>query len=515
VSSIARFTRNISWSYVEMGVAAAIYFLLTPFIVEKLGAIGFGVWTLIHAIVYFLGFLDLGFYNAMVKYIAEFGEQRRWRRVNALLGVNLTALTLAGLMAFLCSLVIAGLAPWFFDLPDASLTEFRWAIVLFGINLLLTFPLSVFSATYAGFQRFDLLSIVRTIINLCRALAIALSLAYGYGLMALVVVYICASLVQASILWLLLSRFAPGVSLAWRRLRGYNYRRIRSYSKWTSLDEVLVEGSAELERLLIAIFLAVALVTPYTLICTVAAVVLFAVEPITKIFFPLSSAYGARNDKAQLRGVLLRGTKLLMSISLPLAVVVAVLGEDFIHFWIGEEHIALPAGVMQLVVANFAVTAAVMTAGTILLAMARVRQVFWMTVSEVLLSLSLMLFLVPAAGLAGFAASLLIANIVLGAFWMLPFLCRQLEQPVLPFFGYAIIRPALAVSPGLLLMLAVQGATESASLITVLIKGAVVGLACLVLLWLFGLKRDEREQLLALVQQLWQRWRPYTENGNS
>lgn len=515
MSSLAAFTRNISWSYVEIGVAAAVYFLLTPFIVEKLGVVGFGLWTLINAVVYFLAFLDLGFYNAMVKYIAEFGEKDQWRRINALLGINLTALTLAGGVALIGSFLIAGVAPWVFDLPPQQEGEFQLAIILLGINLLIAFPLSVISATYAGFQRFDLLSVVQIGVSLCSALAIVVSLSYGYGLIALVLVQICATLIQAGMLWSMLHRVAPRVRFGWRRLRGYTYRKVRRYSKWTSFDEVLVEGSAELEKLLIALLLTVALITPYTLICTVAAIVLLAIEPITDIFFPLSSAYGARDDKAQLRDVLLRGTKLVMSISLPLAVVVAVLGEDFIYFWIGDEHIELPPGVMQLVVANFAVTAAVVTSGTILLALAHVREVFWMTVSEVTLSVALMLFLVPAAGLAGFAASLLIANILLAAFWMLPFLCRQLDQSVLSFFGYSIGRPLLALSPALLLMVGVQEAMASDSLLAVLIKGAVVGLVCLVLLWLLALSRAERRQLLAVAQQLWLRWRHGVESGNS
>src|SRR6266496_5963465 len=65
-----RFVLNILWSW--MGVAAGLFtgLLLSPYMIHKLGAEGYGVWAISFSLVEYCGFLDLGFRSAIVKYVA-------------------------------------------------------------------------------------------------------------------------------------------------------------------------------------------------------------------------------------------------------------------------------------------------------------------------------------------------------------------------------------------------------------------------------------------------------------
>src|SRR2546426_10038293 len=81
MSNLRALTRNISWNYVQAGVSVVVYFLVTPVVVGHLGEVGFGIWVLLRAILFYLRFLDFGFHNALVKYVAEYGERRDWRAV--------------------------------------------------------------------------------------------------------------------------------------------------------------------------------------------------------------------------------------------------------------------------------------------------------------------------------------------------------------------------------------------------------------------------------------------------
>src|SRR3970040_70655 len=94
-------TRNISWNYLEAGVGLGVYFFLTPIVVDALGAVGFGMWVLLNAILFYLKFLDLGFYNALVKYVAECSERRDWPTVNGLIATTMGVLLIAGVVALL------------------------------------------------------------------------------------------------------------------------------------------------------------------------------------------------------------------------------------------------------------------------------------------------------------------------------------------------------------------------------------------------------------------------------
>jgi O-antigen/teichoic acid export membrane protein len=508
VSIVAVLLRNISWNYLQAGVSGIVYLLLTPLIVAQLGTIGFGLWVLLNAILFYLKFLDLGFYNSLVKYVAEYAARKDWVIMNGLIAVTGGALTIAGLCALAGSCLVAWwLVPSVFNVPPEQVGELQLATLLIGANLLIAFPTSALNAVLEGRQRFDVLSAISIPITLAAALATVLVLRAGQGVLGLVWITIGATGLNALACWVTLRRLYPEIrpglgSLSRKDVAQY-WRHIRGYSTWTSLNEILAEGSSQLEKLLIPILLSVALLTPYALIVTVCAAVFLLIEPITDAFFPLSSAYDAATDRSRLSLLLSRGTKLVVGVSLPLAVGIGYYGRDFILLWIGTADLEIPAGVLPLVVASFAVTAFILTGTTILLAMARVREVFWMGISELALAIALVVLTVPRLGLLGLAGSLLIANVLITFAWIVPHVCRLLDQSVRGFLATSILRPALAIVPMALLMVALEGVHPAVSLWRMVLNCALSGALYLVSFWVLSLTSAERAAVYASASAVW------------
>lgn len=501
--SLKALLTSISWNYVQAGVSLVIFFLLTPFVVEHLGSVGYGIWVLLNAILFYLRFLDLGFYNALVKYVAEYSERQAWSTVNGLVATTVSALSVAGVVAVAVSGLVAWLlVPSVFEVPPERISELQVATVLIGVDLLIAFPTSALDAIFEGRQRFDVLSGVNIAVSILAAGATVAGLLAGYGIVMLVWIEIGATVASAVISFWLLRRLFPDLRVAFGPLRGPSLQQIRGYSTWTSLNEALVEGGAQLEKVLIPMLLSVALLTPYSLICSVAAAIFLAVEPITDVFFPLSSAYDASDDKQRLRHLLMRGTKLVMAISLPLAVGIIAYGEDFILLWIGEEHIDLPPDVMSLVVLSFATTAFVLTSTTILLAMGRVREVFSMTIVELVLAVVLILLSVPRFELVGLAGSLLFANVAITFFWVVPYVCRLLGQPVGVFLGQSLLRPLFAVVPMAIFIFWLDQHLDNDALWALLIPAGLASGVYVVAFCVLSLTPPERDLCFSSIRTL-------------
>jgi O-antigen/teichoic acid export membrane protein len=472
--------RNISWNYLEAGVGLVVYFFLTPIVVAQLGSVGFGMWVLLNAILFYLKFLDLGFYSALVKYVAEYSERRDWATVNGLIGITVAVLAAAGLVALAASGFVAWLlVPYAFNVPPESVAELQLATLLIGVDLLLAFPAAALSAVLEGRQRFDVLSGIGIPLRIVGAFATVLVLNAGHGVTALVAIEIAATIVDAVVCWIVLRRLFPEIRLSFavleRKQRKRNLAYIRGYSTWTSLNEILAEGGAELEKLLIPILLSISLLTPYSLIVTVCAAIFLVIEPITDTFFPLSSAYDAGNDKARLRDLLMRGTQLAVGVSLPLAVAITFYGADFILLWIGADHVDVPEGVLPLVVAHFGVTAFILTGTTILLAMARVKEVFFMGITELALAVVLVLLTVPRAGLVGLAGSLLAANVVVTVAWIVPYVCRLLDEGIVRFLRGGLGRPILAAAPMALVLVGLERVLPADTLLGIVLNVGAAG----------------------------------------
>ncbi len=493
MSSPTALSRSISWNYLQAGTSLVVYFLLTPVIVGHLGDVGFGIWVLLNTLLFYLRFLDFGLHNALVKYVAEYAQRRDWKTVNGLVGTSMSLLSLAGVAALILSGAIAWLVvPPAFHVPVERIAELQLATVLLGVDLLIAFPASVLGATLEGRQRFDLLSGVSMGTTIaCGVLTVA-GLQLGYGILGLVAIEIARTLLTAIGLGFGLRRFSPEVRVALGSPWGPHLRTLRGYSTWTSLNELLAEGGAQVEKLLVPVMLSVSLLTPYSLICSVSAVIFLAVEPITDTFFPLSSAYHAGADLERLRRLLLRGTKFVVAISLPLAVAVVAYGTEFIRLWIGEDHVTIPTGVAPLVVVSFAVTAFILTATTILLALARVRQVFWMGICELALAVTLVLLAVPKLGLRGLAGSLMSANILITFLWIVPYVCRLLSQSVPDFLLQSLLRPLAAAVPMGLVIVWLEQYVLGGSLWLLSLKLALAGSVYLIAFYSLSLTTEER-----------------------
>src|SRR5436190_15988304 len=67
-----RFLVNMAWTSSGVLINLASGFLLTRYLIRKLGHDGYGLWTLLFVLVEYYYLFDLGFRAATVKYVAHY-----------------------------------------------------------------------------------------------------------------------------------------------------------------------------------------------------------------------------------------------------------------------------------------------------------------------------------------------------------------------------------------------------------------------------------------------------------
>ena len=78
-----RLSVNAIANLVRYGVYLGVSFLLTPFLVKKLGAQNYGLWVLVLSMLGYGGLLELGIQTAVVKLVAQLrapGKERELHR---------------------------------------------------------------------------------------------------------------------------------------------------------------------------------------------------------------------------------------------------------------------------------------------------------------------------------------------------------------------------------------------------------------------------------------------------
>jgi peptidoglycan biosynthesis protein MviN/MurJ (putative lipid II flippase) len=168
------------------------------------------------------------------------------------------------------------------------------------------------------------------------------------------------------------------------------------------------------------------------------------------------------------------------------------------EIWVPEAAEEMPNGLMAAVVADYFTSMYLWTATVILVAIGRTRLVVVLTLAEIILGVGLMLVLAPRYGLIGIALASFIANVLIGFFLQVPIAARAARVTLRELLGNAIGRVALAAIPAILAALAIQHTFVEMSLLMLIGAVACVVLVYAVGLWLFGVRRDERQMYLTL-----------------
>ncbi|HSG64282.1 MAG TPA: oligosaccharide flippase family protein, partial [Gammaproteobacteria bacterium] len=401
--------------YLAVAVHGLVIIVLTPFVVRELGTSLYAAWVIVQTIGYYLGFLDLGIADAQVQRHAVLSARNRSSELRALHGTVLVLFLGAGAAAVVLAAVISVLpSADLFDIPADSHGAYAWALRLFGLAVLFSFVEAAANGIFEGQQRYDLMNAVDIGVAILGALAIFVVLSLGYGLLGLAIVTVADGALGAAIKWATVRRAFPATSWPTLGFDGDTWRAIRGFSLWNSLNDIVTEGTAQLDKLLIPILLASVLLTPYSLIVMVAALVFVVAEPITEPIFPLAARQHGKGDTVSLGVVLARSSKLVNAVTLPTTIVLLCFGMTILDLWIGTEYTNVDPRVLWFTVMSFFLSTYFWSSLAVLMGAGLVKRIFWTSVLEVAIVLALILVLVPVLGLAGLALAGLIGNALIG-----------------------------------------------------------------------------------------------------
>lgn len=494
--------RNVTSGYADTLVSGALFLLLTPLMVDRLGAAAYALWVLGQTVTLYLAFLDLGFGNAQVRFHALFVARGRTQRLRDTIATSCAAMLVAGTLAALIGISVAVTLPtnWF-HIEANRVAEFRLVMGLLAIQTLVAFASSAIENIYEGASRFDLRNLRSIGLRVATAATQAIALLNGAGLVQVVAIELGATAVGLAVDLFVTSRLVP---LWWRgatQLRGSLWRRLRNFALWTSLDEVLTEGGAHLDHLVIVVAFPLVLLTPYSICTSVAGLLLVAVRPVAETLFPIASALHGSARRADLPQLLLMASKGSIAIAAPIALFLGLFGQRLLELWVPDIAPEVPSGLMTVVVLDYLTSMYLWPATLILLAIGRTRLAVGLTAAELITGVVLMIVLAPFLGLLGIALASLIANVSLGLFVQLPFTARAIGVEVSSFFTSTLPRVSVALVPSLVSAVLLRSFVESGGWVALIAAGVLFGALYGVCLLLFGTRRSERDLYLRLMRQ--------------
>jgi O-antigen/teichoic acid export membrane protein len=494
--------RSITSNWIMLAVNIGVAFFLAPYVVKHLGGVYYGIWALANQFIGYLYLLDFGVRESVIRYTAKYVARSQPRRLNQVLSTAiLLYLPIAGATVLVTLLVSWGIADWF-HIPPENAREARIAIIFMGLTIAQTFIFNVFTGILQGLNRFDIGNRVGLVSVVVRTVAIVFLLGQGYKLAALAAVYFALAVAGGLVCAIFAIRLLRAEGIAFhfhipvrRRMRALA-GKIFGYGFFVLVNNLAQKIIFASDAIIIGSFLGVAKIAPYAIAGTLIDNLRSLMVSTAQVFSPLSSGLFAQRRLDELRALLIRGGKLSVVITLPIAITFACLGDVFVQLWMGDEfrqtagQILLVLGLTQIISAPHYVVSSVMYG------MSQHNTLGYLRIGEAALNLAISLALVRKMGVLGVAIGMAVSHLALAAVMLPMLITSRLKMRLRDYWIGIYGRTSIAVAPFVAGVLLVR---EFVPLHNLLQFFACIGALCVVYLagvWIVALSREERAELL-------------------
>jgi O-antigen/teichoic acid export membrane protein len=435
-----RFRRNVISNYANTGTKAVLALVMTPVLVNGLGTEAFGVWTLVGSFTFYLKLLDFGFGHTALKAVAEYEARGDRSGMREAISTMFWILVLPGLVALLLGAAIAVLFPELFGVTGELSTESQILILIVTFELAISIPSDTFGGALLGLERFDLVNLTVIVVAIAQAVAWAIVLVAGGGLVELGIVTFTISTIGPLSRYLLLRRLIPGTNISLERFDRGLVKPFAAQSLWFSVTYVGEIVRTRVDVLVVGLVVSVSGAGIYGVAQKLTTAVIELIEPVTRVFFPHLASLAVGEQRRLLQDSLLTGTRITLGIAAPVCLTLAVLAPQTLDAWVGEgfDQAAL---VIVYLCSAIAMSTVFRTGLWMVQGAGHVAWPAILIIAEALLNLGLSIWLGAQLGLDGVALGTLIATAV-ATIVAVPLMCRQFGITTTRFL-YSLLRAHL------------------------------------------------------------------------
>jgi len=403
-----KIARNTIYNIAGQIFVMALVFILTPYIVGKLGLIRYGIWGIVSALMGYFRFFDFGLKNAFAKYIAEYNAKKETAEMMGVLNTGLVFYAAVSIVLFIIAYFFTKPLVVFLNIEPVLRVEAYRVIILGVIFFCLTIITSPFEALQHGLQRMDIFNIVVIGISVLMAAGTVFFLEAGYGLTGLMVNNIIVTLIKGTVNILIARRLLGGIRFNPRDFLPVRFYRLFAFGFKMQLTRIGTIVAHQTDKLLITYFLSLGLVGYYHLGCSVVYYLNLIPALLVSALMPAFSEMEAMGNRGKLRYVYLRCTRYVSFAVFPIFCFAILISSHFISLWMGPGY-SMSANVIRILAAGWMVNALVGVGVSASMAIDKPQLMSYSAVSMAILNIGLSIFLIKRFGFFGAALGTSIA----------------------------------------------------------------------------------------------------------
>lgn len=405
------------------GTSLFIGLLLSPYLIRKLGADGYGVWAITFSLVEYYWFFDLGFRSATVKYVAHYSATNEPDQVRGVISTAFVYSAAAGVVILGFAMALGGRAERFFQIAPALRGNFRTLVIVITLSWCLGLVFNTFNAALEAVQCFEYSNKASVVSGVLRAVGQAALLMLGYKLIALGVVVVISQAIGYLVNYFFFRRVFPGQRISFRFARISMLRQMAGFGANTFLMTISTQLLNQSAPVWIGHFRPASFVGYYNLPVRLLQYTVELVGRIGIVTNTNAAELAARGNSEALADLAVYTNRYCLVIFMPLAILLWTFGPRLLAFWAGPQFASESASVLPVLLAGYLIAVVGQYSASMLLqGLGRHRGYARSLLAEAVAQFAALWLVVPRWGILGaawVAAALMILNRGVVASWLI------------------------------------------------------------------------------------------------
>lgn len=325
--------RNIALNIGGRGFLTLFALATTPILVHGLGPEEYGIYAVLISFGGLLGVLDFGLTPAVVTLVSHAWHHGDHQRTQRLISTALAMFLVIGLFG---AGVLSPFVPWMvsdlFNVPPALQLHTALAMYLCLIALALNMWLSVFNVVPIALERYDLVTGRTVVLSFSTTIATIVAVLLGGDVLTLIGINFVAAVIGLALFFYLSRRLLPTIQFrpAFDR---ESFRQLARFGGFKFAGTVGGILTLQFDRIALGAIVGLQAVTYYSVPANVMSKLYTIFNEIVSPFFPRASKL--RDDPAELRRMLARGSRLMALVAAPIMVTLFVFADFVLLYWFG------------------------------------------------------------------------------------------------------------------------------------------------------------------------------------
>ena len=330
-------SKNAIYNALGFIFPASVILFTTPYYVHKLTTEVYGIYILAISLMGLMSFLDLGFGQGIIKFIAHYEAKSDFPKINSIINTSLILYVVMGLTGGLIIFFASEfLVIKIFKISKDYLFSAILAFKIIAFGFLVNFINGVFSNIPKAMQRYDVSVKIQNAIWFISVMIGVYLLYLGYGLVPLLIAQLVFQSIGILLYVLILKKLLPSYHFSVSFDKTV-FREIFGFSFYTAVNSISGNIVFRLDKIIVGYFLGTKAVSYYQIAFMLPQMVQSFVSAVSQFLFPSVSYLNANGNKINLLNEYYRFSKYIVAASLILISILILSGENFMYLWVGED----------------------------------------------------------------------------------------------------------------------------------------------------------------------------------